>query len=486
MWSPLVGFSGFRSRCLWGSGVKAQETTFEQLIQGEKQFVVPLYQRPYSWRDLQLKQLWGDIVEQADSLSDGERASSHFIGSIVLAPSPDIQASGVQRWVIVDGQQRLTTLMLLLCAIRDHVSVGEQRERERLNELYLTNKWRSGDDYFRLMPTQADRPAFVACVLGSPEAGGGDGIGAAYRFFRRMLVETDDPADPHDIPRIETAVREGLSIVEVSTDRADNVYRIFESLNNTGLRLSQADLVRNYLFMCLPTRGEDVYASAWLPMQKLLSPEHLELLMYLDLVLQGEDRARREDLFRGHQERLRQLADDEDAVAGYAAQLSHRARLLRLIVEPASEPSDPVRRGFERLNGWGAQVAYPALMALLERREAGEANHDDVAGAILLIESFLVRRMFNSVHSGNLNRIFQSLVAEIQSAEDVVSVTRRVLSGTRLYWPTDDELREAIRSKPFYWMGRQSQRRFILRRLEETFPSQERANLEADDLQSST
>jgi uncharacterized protein with ParB-like and HNH nuclease domain len=97
--------------------------------------------------------LWTDILEQADALASGE-SSSHFIGSVVLAPGPEIRAAGVQRWVVVDGQQRLTTLMLLLCAIRDHVAPSDPQERERLNDLYLTNKWRSGDDeYYRLVPT---------------------------------------------------------------------------------------------------------------------------------------------------------------------------------------------------------------------------------------------------------------------------------------------------------------------------------------------
>jgi len=476
---PTRELGSLKSR---GRTVKAGETTFQQLIQGEKQFVVPLYQRPYSWLEPQLRQLWADILEQADTLVADE-TSSHFIGSVVLAPSPEIRASGVQRWVVVDGQQRLTSLMLLLCAIRDHLAPADPPERERLNELYLTNKWRAdGDDYYRLLPTQEDRPAFIACIRELPEAGGGDGIGAAYRFFQRMLVEIDDPADPHDIARIETVVRERLSFVEISASREDNVYRIFESLNNTGLRLSQADLVRNYLFMCLPTQGEEVYLSHWLPMQRALSPDQLELLMYLDLVLRGEERVRREDLYRGHQERIRALGKDEEAIAGYIAELAGRAPLLQRIVDPTTEPSAAVREGFERLNRWQAQVAYPALMALLERRRTEGATDEEVADATRLIESFLVRRMLNAVHSGNLNRIFQALVAQIQTGDEVVQTTRVALSGTRLYWPTDTELREAIRARPLYWMGRQDQRRFVLRRLEESFPSHERADLDADQL----
>jgi alkylated DNA nucleotide flippase Atl1 len=460
--------------------MKAQETTLQQLIQGEKQFLVPLYQRPYSWQEPQLKQLWADIVEQVEALTTGPADATHFIGSVVLAPSNDINPV-VQRWIVVDGQQRLTTLMLLLCAIRDHVAAAEPTERERFDELYLTNKWQKGDAKFRLLPTKADRAAFMACVLQTPEAGSGDGIGAAYQFFRRMLVEADDPADPHDITRIESVVREGLSIVSVTAERDDNVYRIFESLNNTGLRLSQADLVRNYLFMRLPNRGEEVYSTVWLPMQESLTADQLELLMYLDLVLRGEERARREDLYRGHQERIRALAD-EQAVVDYVTDFARRASLLRRIVQPEEEDHPDVRAGLVRLRAWGVQVVYPPVMALLERRHNGEASDEQISTSLALIESFVVRRMLNAVYTGNLNRIFQALTGDVLASEDVGEATRKGLSGKRLYWPTDNELREAIRTKPFYWTGRHHQRFFVLRRLEETFPSGERADLDAGTL----
>jgi len=100
--------------------VKAQETTFQQLIQGEKPFQVPLYQRTYSWQEPQLRRLWDDVLCQAEALATGTPGPTHFLGSIVLAPSPSLAPSGVYKWLVVDGQQRLTTLMLAMCALRDH------------------------------------------------------------------------------------------------------------------------------------------------------------------------------------------------------------------------------------------------------------------------------------------------------------------------------------------------------------------------------
>jgi uncharacterized protein with ParB-like and HNH nuclease domain len=230
--------------------------TFLDLVQGEKQFQVPLYQRTYSWSDIQLAQLWRDLLAQCEALAAGTTRSGHFLGSVVIAPSPTLQAAGVQRWLVVDGQQRLTTLMLALTAIRDHThAVGLEADADRIHRQYLVNEFRGGDDHLRLLPTQADRDGYRALVLrtmGGAQPSGN--IADAYRFFCTALVAADDPEDPEDVARIEQAIRAGLSIVEITSERGDNVYRIFESLNNTGLQLSQADLLRNYVFMRLPKR----------------------------------------------------------------------------------------------------------------------------------------------------------------------------------------------------------------------------------------
>jgi hypothetical protein len=209
--------------------MRAQEVDLITLVQGTKQFEVPLYQRPYSWQDDQRQQLWEDILTEADRVKDGEVGSGHFIGSVVLAPSPTaISAGGLQRWLVVDGQQRLTTLMIGLAAIRDHVAEVDPETAERIAEEYLVNRFRKGDERLRLLPTQADRDAFRACVLQLPGADVGDGVGAAYRFFRASLVAFDDPEDPHDVARVEDVIRQRLRIVEITAERGDNVHRIFE------------------------------------------------------------------------------------------------------------------------------------------------------------------------------------------------------------------------------------------------------------------
>jgi alkylated DNA nucleotide flippase Atl1 len=303
-------------------------------------------------------------------------------------------------------------------------------------------------------------------------------IGSAYQFFRSKLVRADDPADPHDIERIEAAVLDRFSLVEIIVERDDNAFRIFESLNNTGMRLSQVDLIRNYVFMMLPTKAEHVYATYWRPLQRLLddSTKAMEQLMYLVLVLKGEE-ATYNDIYRGHQELLDQTGGDEAKIERYVAELARRARHLNVILRPEHETDSRISASLRFLNEWQASTAYPAIMKLLELREDGDATDDDVAQALRYIESFLVRRLIAGVPTNNLNRVFQRLPGQLSRDEPIAETVRSALSPARLYWSTDKELREAIRTRQFYWQGRGPQKKLVLRRLAETYRSPEQVDL---------
>ena len=449
--------------------MRAHEVTFLDLVQGEKQFQVPLYQRTYSWTAPQLGQLWRDVLEQSEAIVAGSAHGGHFMGSVVIAPSPTLQAGGVQRWLVVDGQQRLTTFMLALAAIRDH---GSATDADRIHRQYLVNEFRQGDDHLRLFPTQADRDAYRTVILRTPGASVVGNVADAYRFFRTALVAADDPDDDEDISRIEETLRSGLSIVEITAERGDNVFRIFESLNNTGLQLSQADLLRNYVFMRLPHRGEDVYRQVWLPMQERLTSRELELLVWLDLVIRGDERVKQTEIYRAQQVRLDDLGT-EAAIEAEVAELARRSRHLDRILHPSQEADPALQAAMWRLKAWGAATAYPLVMHLLDLQERGVASTEQVVDALRYVESFLVRRMMCQVPTNNLNRVFNAAPQGVGEETDAAGAVRTYLSGRRRYWPTDAELRRSVRTRPFYWTGRAPQRLFVLRRLEESYNAPE-------------
>jgi alkylated DNA nucleotide flippase Atl1 len=448
--------------------------TFLELVGGEKQFQVPLYQRTYSWGSPQLEQLWRDIIEHSEGDGAGSSGPGHFLGSVVLAPSPSLQAAGTQRWLVVDGQQRLTTLMLALTAIRDHLAAeGNAAEQDRIHRQYLVNEFRTGDDQLRVLPTQADRDAYRAIVLRTAASSVAGNVGEAYSYFRSALEGLTDSDESTGVVAVEATIRSALSIVEITAERGDNVYRIFESLNNTGLRLSQADLLRNYLFMRLPTRGEDVYRDVWLPMQERLSSRDLELLVWLDLVIRGAERVKQSEIYRVQQERLEGLSDREAVVEAEIGELARRSRHLERLLDPSRETVPQLRGALERLKAWGAVTAYPLVMHLIDLEERGITTSAEVVEALTFVESFLVRRMLCQVPTNNLNRVFNGAPSALGEIADVAPAVRSYLSGRRRYWPTDTELRQSMRSRPFYWTGRPGQRMFVLRRLEESYASAE-------------
>src|SRR6185437_5682181 len=149
-------------------GVNVRNDTVKGLIEGETQFEVPIWQRQYTWGEREHEQLWQDLCEQHRHLQpDAAPGAGHFFGSIVLSPH-EPSATGVSHFLVIDGQQRLTTVMLLLCAIRDLTGAGDDRAVEKYNELYLMNKYADGEDRFRLLPTEADRSSFLRRLRGEP------------------------------------------------------------------------------------------------------------------------------------------------------------------------------------------------------------------------------------------------------------------------------------------------------------------------------
>jgi len=451
--------------------VHAVETNLQKLLEGTKQYRVPLYQRTYSWKNEQLRRLWEDLVKLAEDRKERGASATHFIGSLVLAPTPDIAPTGLQQFLVVDGQQRLTTLTILLAAIRDHRAQTEDPTHlDRINEKYLINKWEDGQP-MKLLPTQADRASYLACIHRSPQAGGADPVGAAYRYFRAQLVEADDPDDELDIARLEEAVIGGLSLVSVTAHGGDNVHRIFESLNNTGLRLTQGDLIRNYIFMRLPSRGEHIYRSLWLPMQQSLDSGQLELLFWLDLVQQDET-AKQTDTYALQQARLDRLLGEEP-IEAEVARFARLGELLAIILSPAKEQDLAVRRQLDRLIAWGTTTVYPLLLHLLDRRQRGEATGTEVASAMRYVESFFVRRLIVGQATKNINRILLRAVQDVRDRTPVDEALRDYLSTGRKSFATDAEIGAAVRTVPFYWSGRNNQKKLVLSWIEESYGSKE-------------
>jgi uncharacterized protein with ParB-like and HNH nuclease domain len=178
----LTGNSGLAVlRIDLGFSMQANQTDIQKILGGVQQYVVPLFQRPYSWETRQWNTLWQDLVE----LSEEERSRNHFIGSIVTMPARSVP-EGVSKYVLIDGQQRITTLLLLLAAMRDKARVVAEKVANRIDDLLLKNRHQEGTDVFKLLPTQSDRDAFCAIMDGHPSNATGQVV-KAFEFFTKKL-----------------------------------------------------------------------------------------------------------------------------------------------------------------------------------------------------------------------------------------------------------------------------------------------------------
>lgn len=454
--------------------VAAQETSLQRILEGTSQYLVPLYQRPYGWGPENFRELWRDITQLAeDRIADPE--TTHFIGSVVLAPVPGSVAGAITRYLVVDGQQRLTTLTLLLAAVRDHLrgsEGGDTRESDRIHNQLLTNQYEDDPYRLKLVPTQVDRQSYAAVMDAAPTAGGDDRIGEAYRYFRARMADPTDPDAPYGVSEIRQAVVSGLSVVSISAHPGDNVHRIFQSLNNTGLKLTQGDLLRNYLFMRLPTRGEEVHRKYWVPLQDaLVNNERIETLFWLDLV-HKRPQVKLGQTFAAQQARLDRIPT-EDGIAEEVERLARLGDLYRLMLDPTAESDPAVRVRLERLAEWDSTTPAPLVLHLLLLRDRGEATSEQVSRALLSIESMLVRRFLVGRATQGLNRVFAAAVQEIDASLPVDKALNLYLSVGRKHFATDDQLLDAVLTTQFYWVGRSAQRKVMMTWIERLYPTKE-------------
>jgi uncharacterized protein with ParB-like and HNH nuclease domain len=228
--------------------MKAIDRPFTNIINGTSQFIIPVFQRDYTWdAETQCAQLWRDVLRAARA--GGEHG--HFLGSIVYVATGDSLA-GFTRWLLIDGQQRLTTLTLLLTALRDHIRdtkwVGGENDPtpKRIDAYFLKNVQEEGDREQKLVLRRHDQATLRALIDGKELPGdASEHIRDNYNFFREQLIA----ADPADVYRGVSR----LLIVDVALDRqTDDPQLIFESLNSTGVDLSQSDLIRNFILMRPP------------------------------------------------------------------------------------------------------------------------------------------------------------------------------------------------------------------------------------------
>jgi uncharacterized protein with ParB-like and HNH nuclease domain len=379
--------------------MEATPTQIIHFFSGFKQNLVPLFQRPYTWTEKQWRTLWSDIISFYD-FEDADSRSTHFMGAVVTMPARSVPV-GVSKFLVIDGQQRLTTIALLMCALRDSLNSSEQPAR-RIQNHYLTNDGYEGVEYFKLLPTQGDRAAYSPIVHKSghvPESQFKKG----YEYFLRRLRDPLDENQHIDPKQILELIETRLMVVSINLSDTDDPYLIFESLNFKGSPLEQADLVRNYFLMRFPVSDQQkIYDDLWLPMQNRLGVNLTEFMRHF-LGAEGEE-VRKGDVYAA----IKRLVADVDtpSVGWLMSRMERLSVFYSRITQPANEPHPQVSHYFEHFRRLDFGTAYPLLLALYEDYEDGQYATGELLEVLRILHSFIIRRMIVGVPSNALSRLF--------------------------------------------------------------------------------
>ena len=437
----------------------ARKGNIFEILNGNKQFLIPVYQRFYSWDIDQCKRLWNDIVEMQRKGKAG-----HFVGSIVNI-AEQAMPTGVQKYMIIDGQQRMTTLTLLLLALRDYAKNNPSDttiNARRIDNMLLKNEYESGEERYKLLLTETDRDILISLVEEKPIA---EGIRSRlidnYNFFANKLADKE-------IQPIEVYESIGkLQIVNITLERdVDDAQAIFESLNSTGKELSESDLIRNYVLMGLePTEQTYVYEHFWRPMEQLFVYETQGTVMdaffrhYLTMKLSRIPKQR-----RVYEEfKLYHLNCEFGSIRELCQDLLEYARYYTNIVFKRNSDSG-LKKLYEDIVDLKMEVSYPFLLKIHHDCTEGLISSDELKGILKLCISYVLRRVICEIPANSMNKTFATFKNYIKSDDYLNSVKAFfVMQDTYKEFPDNDKFKGAFVSRDIYNMRA---RNYILSRLE--------------------
>ncbi|WP_338546943.1 DUF262 and DUF1524 domain-containing protein [Emergencia sp. JLR.KK010] len=437
----------------------ARKGNIYEILNGNKQFLIPVYQRFYSWDIDQCKRLWNDIVEMQRKGKVG-----HFVGSIVNI-AEQAMPTGVQKYMIIDGQQRMTTLTLLLLALRDYAIMNPSDttiNARRIDNMLLKNEYESGDERYKLLLTETDRDILISLVEKKPIAEDTRSrLIENYNFFAGKLADKEiQPAEVYE------SIGK-LQIVNITLDRAvDDAQAIFESLNSTGKELSESDLIRNYVLMGLePSEQTYVYEHLWRPMEQLFIYETQGTVMdaffrhYLTMKL-----SRIPKQGRVYEEfKLYHLNCEFGTIRELCQDLLEYAKYYTNIVFKRNTDTD-LKKLYEDIIDLRMEVSYPFLLKIHHDCVEGLITSDELKKILKLCISYVLRRVICEIPTNSMNKTFATLKNYIRPDDYMNSVKAFfVMQDTYKEFPDNDKFEGAFESRDIYNMRA---RNYILSRLE--------------------
>lgn len=443
--------------------MKASETKLQALIEGTKQYIVPLFQRPYSWDKKEWEMLWYDLIE----LCETDNSRTHFIGSMVTMPT-SLMPEGIAKYLLIDGQQRLTTIFILLTLLRDKAKKNHKEElAEEINDTLLVNRFKKRTDYYKLQPTQTDCEAFHSLIHSSIKSTDSKIVGA-YRFFEKQIR-----ASGIDVERLKKVISSNISVISIVLDHDDDPYLVFESLNAKGRPLTQSDLVRNYFFMKIdPDEQESIYTQYWQPMQESLEDSLTECIRHY--LMKDGTFVKQADVYYFLKERLL-----EGEPLKHLRDLATFANYYHKLLNPEYEANKTIRKALLRLRQLEVTTSYPFLLNCYHDYNQNKISASDFVTILKVIENFIIRRFVCNMPANTLNKLFPPLYSQIKSknSADFINGLKSILQ-TKGY-PKDHEFWSRLTDAKLYGNGdRAIKTRLILEAIEESYNHKELVDFE--------
>ncbi len=443
--------------------MKANETKVDKfLATNETTFAIPVYQRNYDWTLTQCKQLLHDIIETGKN----NKTNAHFIGSIVYVHDDVYTASGLTELTIIDGQQRLTTITLIYIALyRLAKQLDNQMLVNRIHKTYLINEFAPEAEKLKLKPTENNKDA-LRHILNSTdgeEFKGYSKIIENFEYFRSAIT-----------PENFETVQRGLSkliFVDIALDRQkDNPQRIFESLNSTGLELTQADLIRNYILMGLSrTNQEKIYKSYWEVIEKNAKDETLNKTRVSEfirdyLTLKNKEIPNKGDVYVTFKANYPTTTVDD--LEEILSELKSLSKFYNKLVNPKNEADREIRQQLEYISRLEINVAFPFLMKVYEDYSNSLFDKLTFISILTLVQSFAFRRFILGLPTNALNKIFMTLYDKVEPDNYLTSIQKALMQRAGVQrFPRNTETINALKEKDVYNI-KPKNRTYLLERIE--------------------
>lgn len=446
--------------------MKATESNLLEFIKKSPQFIIPIYQRTYSWTEKECRQLWNDIF-RAGTRDD---ISAHFVGSVVYIQDGLYQVTAQSSLQVIDGQQRLTTISLILAALAEAIESLPEDQREplegfsprKLRNYYLLNPEEEGEKHYKLLLSQTDKDTLLS-IVGQTELPEQLSIRVKENFdhFSEWLNKTPDLA----------VICRGIAkllIVDTSLTRGDdNPQLIFESMNSTGRELSQADLIRNFVLMGLePDIQTRLYRAYWrrieLDFGQQAYGEEFDAFMRHFLTLKTGSIPRKDEVYDAFKTYARSTEHTDD-VEALVAEIRNFARYY-CAMALGRESDSVLREAFQDLKELKVEVAYPFLLELYEDYDQQLLSKEEFAEVVRLTESYVFRRAIVPIPTNSLNKTFATFAKSIQKDRYLESIKAHFLTlPSYRRFPRRGEFERSLKTRDLYKLRIRS---YFLRRLE--------------------